>query len=81
MSGTQAINDFESLMTNKLILALLVILLSGIARAQSDCAISISTELIIPVRDHPEKFEVLLKTRRGAGNCTCLYRFEWPLLL
>jgi tetratricopeptide (TPR) repeat protein len=54
-------------MTNKLILAVFVILLSsGIAQAQSDCTIfNLYGTLIIPVRDHPEKFTVFLKTRGG----------------
>lgn len=54
-------------MTNKLLPALLVILFSsGIARAQSDCTIyNLYGTLIIPARDHPEKFIVLLKTRMG----------------
>jgi predicted Zn-dependent protease len=62
-------------MTNKLILALLVILLSsGIARAQSDCTIfNLYGALIIPVRDHPEKFEVLLKTRMGEQEIAHAY--------
>jgi tetratricopeptide (TPR) repeat protein len=51
-------------MTNKLLLALLVILFSsGIAHAQSDCTFfNLYGTLIIPVRDHPEKFVVLLKS-------------------
>jgi len=54
-------------MKNKLLLALLVILLSsGIANAQSDCSLfNLYGTLIIPVRDHPEKFIVLLKSRMG----------------
>lgn len=56
-------------MTNKLLLALLVILFSsGIAHAQpqSVCtAVNFYGTLIIPVRDHPEKFEVFLTTRMG----------------
>ena len=54
-------------MTNKLILAVLGILLaSGVAQAQSDCTLfNLYGTLIIPVRDHPEKFVVLLKPRGG----------------
>jgi tetratricopeptide (TPR) repeat protein len=62
-------------MTNKLFLSLVVILLSsGIARAQSDCTIfNLYGTLIIPVRDHPEKFEVLLKTRMGEQEIAHAY--------
>jgi tetratricopeptide (TPR) repeat protein len=62
-------------MTNKLIPALLVILLSsGIARAQTDCTMfNLYGTLIIPVRDHPEKFEVLLKTRMGEQEIAHAY--------
>jgi tetratricopeptide (TPR) repeat protein len=59
--------DFEILMTNKLILAVLVILFSsGIAHAQADCTLfNLYGALIIPVRDHPEKFTVFLKPHGG----------------
>jgi tetratricopeptide (TPR) repeat protein len=51
----------------KLILAFLVILFSaGIVQAQSDCTVfNLYGTLIIPVRDHPEKFAVFLKPRGG----------------
>jgi predicted Zn-dependent protease len=62
-------------MTNKLLLALVVILFSsGIACAQTDCTIfNLYGTLIIPVRDHPEKFEVLLKTRMGEQEIAHAY--------
>jgi tetratricopeptide (TPR) repeat protein len=52
-------------MTKKILLAFLVILsCSGIVRAQCT-TYSLYGTLIIPVRDHPEKFEVLLTVRMG----------------
>jgi len=62
-------------MIKKLLPVLLVLLFSsGIASAQSDCTIfNLYGTLIIPQRDHPEKFIVLLKTRMGEQEIAHAY--------